>query len=924
MDQYLVFAVLGLGAGAVAAALGMGLVMTYKGTGVINFAHAPVALWGAFACDELRRSGDLVVPLVLIPDRIPLGGPLPLWAAFVTALVLAAALGAAMHLLVFRPLRKAPLVAKIMASLGLLTLFQTLLIRSFGSGSRTAPPLFTTRQIQLGGLSVPEDRLWTAGLVLALAACVALVYRRTAFGLATRALREDEVSLTLSRWSPTWLAAANVMAAVTLTTAVMIASASVSPLNPLSVNLLIAPGLTVMLCGRLVHVVPAALTGLALGMVQGLLSFVTTKTWWPTWLSTGGATDAVPLIVIICVLVMRGRTLPTRAGVVLDALPRVPPPMRLRTLAVVGAAVAVISVFLGPTLRLGVTTSLVFTVLCCSLVVLVGLIGQISLGQLAVAAIAAFALAKYLDSWPFPTGLVLAGLVAAAVAVVVTLPALRVRGAQLAVITFTGAVAVQSLVLDGARSSTIEPPRIGPLDLGPQAGSHVGRLPFVLAVLAVVLLVCAAVSRIIGGRMGRTFLAVRSNERAAASVGIDIVRTKTLALAVSGFIAGIGGGLLAYNSRGVAASTFDVFLGVTLLVYAYIGGITGVGGALYAGAIAPGGVLYIWGNSLWNVEADNDFASVYTTVAAIGLVTMAIQYPHGAGDGTRRSLAALRRRFHPAAGDAEDAGLSVTLPTGPVEPPVQAHLTARDITVRYGGVVAVDHVSLDVAPGEIVAVIGPNGAGKTSLLDALTGFARCEGSVELGDRPLTGLAPHRRYRAGLSRTWQAGELFDDLNVFDNVRLAERRAEHRAKRRFGTRAEGAAADTDAAWAMRLLGIESLAARRPSQISVGQRKVVALARALAGRPGVLLSDEPAAGLDSWESQKLGERLRTVAAQGIGVVLIDHDLALVLSICDRVYVLHEGAVLAAGAPEDIRRHEAVVRAYIGAEAPATEASV
>ncbi|WP_369211286.1 ABC transporter permease subunit [Streptomyces flavofungini] len=913
MDQYLVFAVLGLGAGAVAAALGMGLVMTYKGTGVINFAHAPVALWGAFAYDELRRTGDLVVPVVLVDPHIPLGGPRQTGAALLLALLLTAALGAGMHLLVFRPLRRAPLVAKIVASLGLLTLFQTLLTRCFGSGSRTVPPLFTGRQIHFAGLDFPEDRLWMAGLVLVLAGGMAVVYRRTPVGLATRALREDEAALTLSRWSPTWLATLNVTAGVVLTTAVMIAAASVSPLNPLSVALLVAPGLTAMLCGRLVHVVPAALAGLALGMAQGLLSFVTTKTWWPSWLSTAGVTDALPLLVVIAVLALRGHTLPTRAGLVLDALPRVPPPMRPRTLAVVGAALAILACFLTPTLRLGLTTSMVFAVLACSLVVLVGLTGQISLGQLAVAAIAAFALATYLDTWPFPVGLVLAGLLSAAVAVVITLPALRVRGAQLAVITFAGAVAVQSLVLNNAQSSTVEPPRVGPLDLGPQTGMDIGRLPFVLAVLAVMTVVCAAVARLIGSGVGRTFLAVRGNERAAAGVGIDVVRTKTLALAVSGFIAGIGGGLLAYNGQAVSASAFDVFVGISLLVYAYIGGITGVGGALYAGAIAPGGLLYVWGNFLWSSHSQGDFASVYTTLAAIGLITMAVQYPHGASEGTRVSLEALRRRLRPNTPKSEP---TITLPDTEVRPSARVRLTARDITVRYGGVVAVQGVSLDVCPGEIVGLIGPNGAGKTSLLDALTGFARCEGSVELGDHALTGSGPHRRHRAGLSRTWQAAELFDDLNVFDNVRVAERRS--------GTPARGAAADADAAWAMRLLGIEDLAAKRPAQISAGHRKLVGLARALAGRPSVVLSDEPAAGLDSAESRALGARLTSVAAQGIGVVLIEHDLALVLDICDRVYVLHEGALIAVGTPEHIRRDEAVIRAYIGAAAPASEAGV
>ncbi|MFI5958942.1 ATP-binding cassette domain-containing protein [Cryptosporangium sp. NPDC051539] len=912
MEQYLVFALLGLGAGAVGAALGAGLVMTYKGTGTINFAHAALALWGAFAYDELRTSGHLVLPLPFTTASIPLGGPVPVWSAFIVALLLAAALGAATHLLVFRPLRRAPLAAKIIASLGLLTLLEGLLTDHFGQQSRFVPPLFPTTPIRLGGLSVPEDRLWIAGFVLVLTLAVSLVYRRTLFGLATTALREDEVALTLSRWSPTWLGVANVAGGVALTTSVMIVAASISPLNSLSVGLLVVPGLAAMLVGRLVHVVPAALTGLALGLVQGLLSFVPTKSWWPAWLSTGGATDAVPLLVIVFVLVVRGRSLPTRAGLVLDPLPRVPPAMKLRTIAVLGAAIAVLAVFLTPTLRLGLATSMVYAVLALSLVVLVGLVGQISLGQLAVAGIAAFTLAKYLDSWPFPLGLVVASLVAAVLAVLVGMPALRVRGAQLAVVTLSGAAAVQSLVLNNAESGgtgvEVTPPSIGPLDLGSQVGTHIGRLQFVYAVLAVLLVVCALTSRTIAGRLGRRFLAVRSNEQAAASVGINVVRTKILALGIAGFVAGLGGGLLAYDTQAVSADAFGVFLSITLLVYAYIGGITGVGGALYAGLLVPGGILVGWIGQYWNLGAK------WAAISALSLILMAIQSPNGVSDATRVLISRLKRRLRPHTASVER---TVVLPTTAVDPTVTAGLHVRNITVRYGGVVAVDNVSLEVASGEIVGLIGPNGAGKTSLLDALTGFARSEGSVEVGRLRLDHVNAHRRYLAGLGRTWQSGELFEDLDVFDNVRVAERRLARRARRR-------GASDADSAWAMRLLGIEAMAAKRPAEISGGRRKLVGVARALAGRPSVLLCDEPAAGLDSFESRRLGERLRSIAADGVAVLLIEHDLALVLAICDRIYVLEEGRVIASGDPEHVRRHPDVVRAYIGESITATEAAV
>ncbi len=812
------------------------------------------------------------------------------------------------QLLIFRPLRRAPLVAKIIASLGLLALFQSLLIQHFGRDSRSESPLFPATQIHMGGLSFPEDRLWIAGLALVLAAAVTLVYRRTLLGLATRALLEDEAALTLSRWSPGRLAVANVAGGIMLTTAVMIVGASISPLDPTSVGLLVVPGLTAMLVGRLVNVLPAALFGLLLGMTQGELSFLTTKAWWPTWISSGGVTDAVPLIVIILVLVLRGRSLPSRAGLESESLPRVPPAMRLRTIGGIGVVVVLGAPFFAPALRLGLATSMAFAVLALSLVVIVGMIGQISLGQLAIAGIAAEVLVRYTASWPFPTGLIVASVMAAVMAVVIGSPALRVRGAQLAVLTLAGAAAVQSLVLNNAESSgtgaDVASPTIGPLDLSSQVGAHTGRLQFVYAVLVLLLLSCAGTSMLIRGSLGRRFLAVRGNEQASASIGIGVARTKMLALGIAGFLAGVGGCLLAYVDQTVSASAFGVFLGVILLVYAYIGGITGVGGALYAGAIAPGGILFVWVSEHWTIGPQ------YDTVAAIGLILIAVLHPHGFADAMRVVLQAARRRF----GRELSRGSALTLPSAHLEPPAPARLVVRGVTVRYGGVIAVDDVSLEVAPGEIVGLIGPNGAGKTSLLDALTGFTRANGSVALGERMLTGLAPHRRYAAGLGRTWQTGQLFEDLTVFDNARVARpTRANAGSPRRTS--------DADAASAMRLLGICDLAAKRPGEITGGQRKLVGVARALAGRPSVLLADEPAAGLDTFESRQLGEHLIAVAKSGVGVLLIEHDLALVLSICDRIYVLDRARLIASGTPDQIRQDPAVVRAYIGESQDAYE---
>ncbi len=244
-------------------------------------------------------------------------------------------------------------------------------------------------------------------------------------------------------------------------------------------------------------------------------------------------------------------------------------------------------------------------------------------------------------------------------------------------------------------------------------------------------------------------------------------------------------------------------------------------------------------------------------------------------------------------------------------------LETRDLTVRYGGVTANDRISLRVMPGSVTGLIGPNGAGKTTFLDAITGMTPSTGQVCLGGHPLAGLPAHARARRGLARTWQSVELFDDLTVRENLQVAAVALTarsvlgdlvHPARRRI---------EADPGRALALLDIEDLADERPASLSLGQRKLVGVARALAASPRVVVLDEPAAGLDVGESRLLGQRLRAVAERGIAVLLVDHDMSLVLEVCDRVAVLEFGALIAEGTPAEIRSDRRVVAAYLGSSA-------
>jgi ABC-type branched-subunit amino acid transport system ATPase component len=248
---------------------------------------------------------------------------------------------------------------------------------------------------------------------------------------------------------------------------------------------------------------------------------------------------------------------------------------------------------------------------------------------------------------------------------------------------------------------------------------------------------------------------------------------------------------------------------------------------------------------------------------------------------------------------------------------VDALLGVQDLTVRFGGVTAVDGVDATVEEGRFVGLIGPNGAGKTTFIDAVTGLVGASGSVrfdgaEIGNRPA-----YQRVRAGIGRTFQSLELFEDLTIRENLLAAAEPAPWWAPvtDMFRPRADPAAAEA-VQEALGLVGLEDSAAAYPPDLSLGQRKLVTVARALARRPKLLLLDEPAAGLDSGESQELGRELKQLQERGITIFLVDHDMDLVLGVCDYIYVLEFGKLIASGPPAEIRTDERVIHAYLGVE--------
>jgi sulfate-transporting ATPase len=448
----------------------------------------------------------------------------------------------------------------------------------------------------------------------------------------------------------------------------------------------------------------------------------------------------------------------------------------------------------------------------------------------------------------------------------------------------------------------VEAPSLFGADLGIGTGQAFPRLEFGLLCLAVLVAVAVGVARLRTSRLGSEMLAVRANERSAAGIGVNVTLVKLMAFGIASFIAGLGGSLLAYRRGTVSFDGFSTIGNLTLLSTAYLAGVTSVLGGVLAGLLAAGGLVF------FATDRMVDLGPWFPIISGALVIVTVIAHPEGlasAGHALADRIALRRATAGPGDGD----GPATTEPSPPrlhqvdlTTSPAEEVLVVDDLTVRYGGVTAVEDVSLRVGVGAVVGLIGPNGAGKTSVIDAVTGFAPSTGSVRLLGHRVDGERPHRRVHEGLARTFQSLELYDDLTVEENVTAATGSARGAARAQAMTRA------------LDLVGIGHLRERPAGELSQGERQLVSIARACAAEPRLLLLDEPAAGLDTTESRWLGERIRTIAASGVGILLVDHDVGLVLSVCDHVYVLDFGRVIAEGDADAIRADRAVADAYLG----------
>jgi ABC-type branched-subunit amino acid transport system ATPase component/branched-subunit amino acid ABC-type transport system permease component len=614
-----------------------------------------------------------------------------------------------------------------------------------------------------------------------------------------------------------------------------------------------------------------------------------------------------------------------------------------------------------------------YVIAASSIVLLTGWVGQISLCQAAFVGIGAFSSALLIRGLnvPFPVNLVLAGGIAAVAATVLGVVALRVRGLYLAVATLIFAYMADSYLFvsswftgeGGSSSAHIQ--NIGKAGSSPYFDFS-DRHTFYFVVLGVAGAVIFGLLNLRDSKTGRAFFAIRGSETAAASLGIDVRRYKLIAFALSGGIAGLAGNLTLIGQGTVVSAQFAISVSLLTLAIAVVGGLQSLGGCVAASIVFAG-----LNEAFFRISALTGYLDV---VSALLLAVVLLAYPGGlaavphslqqaVGPHAQRISDALVARLPqlrphlpswrvrlPWSTRSESllrAGLGVSEPR-PIRLPEQSsapspaaradlvvpqldHTTwnmagspiveVRGVRVEFDGLVAVDDASLRIEPGEIVGLIGPNGAGKTTLFNAVSGLVvPSAGSVSMFGRDVTALPVHERARLGLGRTFQAVQLFPQLSVYENLLVATHAnnptglVAHMFITRRGIRNEAAAEET-VRRAIRFMRLEDVADRTVSALPFGVLRRVEITRTLVTGSPVVMLDEPASGLDNAETDLLSSLLTDLRDQlGLSLLLIEHDVRMVTSVSDRMYVLVHGKIIAEGSPEDVRDDPHVVAAYLG----------
>jgi branched-chain amino acid transport system permease protein len=671
MKEYLQFALLGLGAGTLYAMLAQGMLLIYRGSGVINLAQGAMAMYIAYLYNDLRRGIFLIPPLpnpfALVqgvvgwfgyrlrlpswPTTIRLGGSLGFWPSFTLAILVAAGLGLLLHFGIFRWIRNAPPLAKIVASLGIALMLQAIIALRFGAIGIPAKNSLPATVYHPLGTVVPEDRFLLLAIAASITVALAALSKHTRLGLSTRAAAENERGALMLGLSPDKLGALNWVLGAVLAGIAGILCAPLTGLDPESFVLFVIPALCALLVARFESFTVAALAALLIGILQSIcVPLQSHYSWFPQY----GADSAVPLLLIFVAMLFSGNRIPSRSTAGELRLPNFPrSEISLKAGASLFGLVFAGVVFLPFAYRAGLINSVVGVVLTLSLVVVIGLAGQISFMQLAIGGFVALAMTRLSGDWhiPFPFSPIIAVAVAALAGVIVGLPALRVRGVQLAVLTLAAAYVFEKMALDNPtilrptdEANSVGRPSLGGLQFGiyahfPFGARGVPSPAFGIFALLVATACLAGVVMLRRSRTGLGMLAMRGNERAAASVGVKIEKTKLIAFCIAAVLAGTAGVLSTYAYQGADPSSYSALTSISIVAVAYLGGVASLWGAVIGGVLVAGGLNQVVIQHLFHV---GQFEAL---LVGIGLILTVVLNPEGIIGVLRTQLIWCKSRF---------------------------------------------------------------------------------------------------------------------------------------------------------------------------------------------------------------------------------------------------------------------------------------
>ena len=934
----------GLTLGLGYAVLAAGIVLIFRSSGIINFAQASMGAFG-------------VASFVVLFQRYHV--PFPI--AMVIGVAGSAALGVATELLVVRRLFNASRVVMLIATVGVAQLITVLIVDVLPDATGGAIPV--AFEADWAAIRVSDSFLigtrQTSLIVLIAPALIALVWflNRTRMGLHIRAVADSPDNARLIGVSPrrvstvVWLLAAG-FAAYTQIAIAPIVTRTADDLAGVSTIGLLLRALVIGMVARMRSIPVVVAAGLAVGVAESLVTLNLNR--------DVGVFNAFLFAAVLAVVLFTSRS-EVRQGVSFAVGVRhrpIPESLRsvwwVRRMTMIGmATLLVLGVMIPlfqskPSQLLVWTEMLIVAMIAISLSLLTGWAGQLSLGQAAFAGVGGLSMLAFTRGQPMGIGLpfvgnivtitldvpwavalVLATALGVLFAVLVGMPALRVKGLLLAVTTlaFGNMAATWMFSRDfwsGGEFSIASARNQRPSAFGVDFGSPRAYYYLCLAFLALTAIVVGHLRRT---GPGRTMTAVRDNEAMTSVATVSPARAKLSAFAVSGGIAAMAGGLYVFLLPGFTvtgdSSPFSPAASLRLVAITIIGGIGTIVGPILG--------------SLWVVGLPAAFGAsdaVRLLSANIGLLVLLLYFPGGLVQVLYGARDAILHRFAgepvPTARSGDEPRRITTREREIAVPAAGTPwLATESVGVRFGGVAAVSDVSIEVFDGELVGLIGTNGAGKSTLMNAISGFVPHDGSIHVLGQDVTKLPAHRRHAVGLGRGFQDAKLFGSLTVRETVLVALE-----ARRRSMLVPSLLAAPpspsmerskrVEAAEILDFLGLGPNADHFVIDQSTGTRRVIELACLLATDAKVLLLDEPTAGINQREAEAFAPMIQQVQRDlGAAVVLIEHDMPLVMSVCDRVYCLEAGAVIAHGSPHEVTHNDAVIASYLGTDARAIERS-